>query len=134
MPVTSKVNTRVTLRRHRIDEGQLRILQLLAKHYGAKIEDVLNDLIVDFNKTHLQEYLGEILAQTRDNDEEVNNNSASKINLKTLAQEIGEMSRADFIKAYSGKLPHMPNSKKINSIFTIEESIAFLEHREKNGY
>ena len=181
MPSASRANKRVTLKRHLIDEGQLRILAFLSKRNGVKIEDVLNGLIADFNKTHLHEYLGEILAQPR-NDHEITHPShggdipeclnttdqpsdanngtcvndanirsslgmpdhpsnaqsfseasigSSKINLKSLAKEIGEMSREDFIKAYSGKIKSDDESNKFKDIFTIEESVELCMYREK---
>ena len=48
---------RLPLRRAKIDEGQYRLLSLIAQHYGVKAEDVINTLIKNYVDMHLPDYI-----------------------------------------------------------------------------
>lgn len=48
---------RLPLRRTKIDEGQYRLLSLIAQHYGVKAEDVINSLIKNYVDMHLPDYI-----------------------------------------------------------------------------
>ena len=54
---------RIHLRRGRLDEGQLRLLALIALHHDVEPEEVLNQLIRDYNELHLQEFVSAVRSE-----------------------------------------------------------------------
>jgi len=42
-------------KKSRLDEGQFRLLILMAKMYGVRQEDILNQLVQNYNELHISE-------------------------------------------------------------------------------
>jgi len=64
-------------------------------------------------------------------------NKGQKINIKSFAEEIGEMTREDFIKAYSSENKRNARdakSNKFNGVYTIEESLEICKYRDEHGH
>jgi hypothetical protein len=46
-----------------LDEGQMRLLALIALHHDVEPEEVLNQLIRDYNELHLQEFVNAVRSE-----------------------------------------------------------------------
>lgn len=128
---------KVKFRRGKINEGNYRLLILIAKHYGVSAEDIINHLICDYNKVHVDSLLDALSSKysldSHNADRDCDNNDSSKsgsvdssgtriadysIDSKELAEKLAALSVDKFHGKSSTETVTRPPEP-----FTLEECI-----------
>jgi hypothetical protein len=100
--------------RNRLDQGQLKLLALIAAHHHLRVEEVLDELIRNYNALHLNEFLKSLGSEPLEGSPSFGGGGAGpvsrgryKVNLDDLARQISKVD----IK----RLPGMRKKKRLTT-------------------
>ena len=113
--------------RNRLDQGQLKLLALIAAHHHLRVEEVLDDLIRSYNSLHLSEFVESLRHEPLEGSPSFSGSGAGplsrgryKINLDDLAQQISKVDITELPRMRKKKRT-TDDDKNVFSIIDLDE-------------